>query len=178
MTATNPYSPPVASVDTLNGGDVGFSEPKVWSAKGRIGRLRYLAYTMGGYLVFLLVISVTGGLAAGFNSSALGTGVLAISGLAYGVLAILAGIQRAHDMDWSGWAVFLVLIPLVNFIWIFKAGTDGANRYGAPPPPNTTGIKLLAFIFPIIVIIGVLAAIALPQYQQYVQRSKAAMQTH
>ena len=177
MTATNPYSPPQASVDNLQTEDVGFSEPKVWSAKGRIGRLRYLAYLMGGYVIFAFIIALAGGLSAAFKSPAISMGIMAIGGLAYCVLTIFTSIQRAHDMDWSGWTVLLTIIPLVGLIWVFKGGTDGTNNYGAPPPPNTTGVKLLAFIFPLIAIIGILAAIALPSYQQYVQRSKAAIHT-
>jgi hypothetical protein len=84
-------------------------------------------------------------------------------------------IQRAHDMDWSGWASLLFLIPLVNLIFVFKAGTQGVNRFGAPPPPNGIWVKIGAFvIFGIFFLGGILAAIAIPAYLQYVQRTHAA----
>jgi uncharacterized membrane protein YhaH (DUF805 family) len=90
------------------------------------------------------------------------------------IFVTLIMIQRSHDMGWSGWTVLLgILIPFVGLIWIIKSGTAGENSWGAPPPPNTTGVKILAFAMPAIAIIGILAAIALPAYQQYVQRSQA-----
>lgn len=44
MSAVNPYTPPRAQVDDVHAAVTEFSKPKVWSASGRIGRLRYLAY--------------------------------------------------------------------------------------------------------------------------------------
>ena len=49
-------------------------------------------------------------------------------------------------------------------------GTRGANNYGKPPPPNTTGAVVLACIVPVIMIVGIVAAIAIPAYQDYAQR--------
>ena len=87
------------------------------------------------------------------------------------VFSVITAIQRSHDMDWSGWTVLLTLIPLVGLIWVFKPGSAGANSYGAPPPPNTTGVKILALLLPAIVIIGILAAIAIPAYVDYQNRA-------
>ncbi|MNG26661.1 putative major pilin subunit [compost metagenome] len=50
-------------------------------------------------------------------------------------------------------------------------GTTEANRYGPPPPPNSKGVKLLALTWLLVPILGILAAIALPQYQQYLERA-------
>jgi Tfp pilus assembly protein PilE len=55
-------------------------------------------------------------------------------------------------------------------------GTDGPNRFSTPPPPNTTGAVVLALIIPLIFILGIVAAIALPAYQQYVNRAHATQQ--
>jgi Tfp pilus assembly major pilin PilA len=48
-----------------------------------------------------------------------------------------------------------------------------------PPPnrltlPNTRAVKILAWVFPAFFVLGIVAAIALPAYQQYVMRAKAA----
>jgi hypothetical protein len=73
--------------------------------------------------------------------------------------------------------ILLMIIPFVAFIWLFKAGTQGANRFGAPPPPNTTGVKILGYSFPVLIVLfGILAAIALPAYQDYVRRAQEAQQ--
>ena len=77
-------------------------------------------------------------------------------------------------MNLSGWFSLLALIPLVGLVWVFKGGTPGANRFGAPPPPNTLGVKIIACVFPLIFVIGILAAIALPAYQQYTVKARAA----
>jgi uncharacterized membrane protein YhaH (DUF805 family) len=177
MSTANPYLPPGAAVADVQDEESGFSVPRVWSASGRIGRLRYLSYTMCGYVLFSVVTTIGALMSKPLGTPVLASLLLGLGGLAYLVLAVFSAIQRAHDMDWSGWMVLIALIPMVGLIWIFKGGTHGGNRFGAPPPPNTTGIKLGALILPIIAVVGILAAVAIPQYQQYVLRAKA-MQTH
>lgn len=50
-------------------------------------------------------------------------------------LAVTA--RRLHDVDRSGWWMFLVLVPIVGFIvllvWYCKRGTVGPNRFGSDP---------------------------------------------
>jgi uncharacterized membrane protein YhaH (DUF805 family) len=171
--ATNPYEAPRSRVADLTEAATEFQEIRLWSAQGRIGRLRYLAYSSGSILLAVA--------AASMLAAALGPDVGAIAALiaylAVVVFSILIAIQRSHDMDWSGWTVILsMLVPFAGLIWVFKPGTDGANSYGNPPPPNTTGVKILGFVFPIIAVIGILAAIAIPAYQQHVLRSQALQQ--
>jgi uncharacterized membrane protein YhaH (DUF805 family) len=84
---------------------------------------------------------------------------------------VLTAIQRSHDMDWSGWTVLLMIIPFVGLIWIFKRGSEDTNTYGAPPPPNTLAVKILGFLFPILFVVGFLAAIAIPAYVEYTRRA-------
>jgi len=73
------------------------------------------------------------------------------------VLSVFSAIQRSHDMDWSGWTVLLSLIPLFGLIWLSMPGTPGRNRFGAPPPPNTTGVKVGAALIPVLFVLLVLA---------------------
>jgi hypothetical protein len=74
-------------------------------------------------------------------------------------------------MDWSGWTVLLTLIPFVALIWVFKRGSEGTNSYGAPPPPNTLGVKILGLLLPVLAVVGILAAIAIPAYVEYTRRA-------
>jgi len=164
--STNPYAAPKAAVSDVEDAQE-YQEVRHWSAQGRIGRLRYLAYMTGAYL---LAIALVGGTVAllGETPGGIATIVAYLAALVY---VILVSIQRSHDMNWSGWTVLLQIIPLVGLIWIFKPGTQGTNDYGAPPPPNTTGVKILGLLLPILFIIGMVAAIAIPAYVQYQQRA-------
>lgn len=164
--SSNPYEAPKTTVADYEAAQE-YSEVKIWSASGRIGRLRYLAYSTGAWLVAGLVFGV---LAAVMDYS-LAVVVAAVLYIAALVLNILAAIQRSHDMDWSGWTILLTFIPLAGLIWVFKPGSPGVNTYGAPPPPNTLGVKILGLILPVVFIVGVLAAIAIPAYVDYQKRA-------
>jgi len=164
--SANPYAAPKAAVGDVESVQE-YAEIRMWSASGRIGRLRYLAYSTGA--------SLLAGAAAGALVAVLGEtlgGVLSLAVyIAAIVFSVIAGIQRSHDMDWSGWTVLLALIPFVGLIWIFKSGTPGSNRWGPPPPPNTTGVKILGLLLPIIAFIGIIAAIVIPAYADYQKRA-------
>ncbi|HEX7892478.1 MAG TPA: DUF805 domain-containing protein [Ramlibacter sp.] len=173
MANANPYAPPQAHVADRYEVDEGVQPVRTWSPSGRIGRLRYLAHMMVGYLAIIVPVFI-GGFLQGMGMELIGTLLTASLGLAYFWFVIVKTIQRSHDMDWSGWTVILSLIPIVNLIWLVGSGTKGSNRYGAPPPPNTTGVKILGLIVPVIAIVGIVAAIALPAYQSYAKRAASA----
>ena len=172
--AVNPYAAPKAAVADVYDNESGVQPVKLFSAKGRIGRLRYLAYGLAGYLLMLLIAIAFGAVAGalGKGSAAATLGLLAT--IPYFIFIILLTIQRSHDMDWTGWSAILAFIPLVGLIWIFNAGSKGGNRFGAPPPPNTTLVKIGGLAFPFIMVVGIIAAVALPAYQDYTKRAKAA----
>jgi uncharacterized membrane protein YhaH (DUF805 family) len=173
MSAVNPYNPPSAEVADIHTTSSGYQDIKLWSAKGRVGRLRYLAYISIGYLA-MFVVGLVAGIIAGVAGSPSAVPVLVgLAAIPYVIFSILMLIQRTHDMGWSGWAALLTLIPFVAFVWVFKAGTPGDNPFGAPPPPNTLLVKIFGLILPVIAFIGIIAAIALPAYQQYTMRAKA-----
>jgi uncharacterized membrane protein YhaH (DUF805 family) len=177
MSTVNPYSPPRAAVADVHGDVTEFSTPKVWSVSGRIGRLRYLAYLTIASIAMYALLAIAGAIGAVGNSSVVMFALMGLIYIPFIVLSFMLLIQRSHDMGWSGWTVLLALIPLVGLIWVFKAGTPRANDYGAPPPPNPTVIKVFGLFIPVAIpIIGIVAAISLPAYQSYVNRSKAMQQ--
>ena len=166
MSSTNPFAPPLAHVSDISTHAEEFQPVRIFSVSGRIGRLRLLAYGVGSYLLFSIFTMTA--------AVPLGTFAVVVGLLAYLVLNVMFFIQRSHDMGMSGWFSILAFIPFVGLFWLFKSGSPGANDWGAPPPPNTLGVKILAWLLPGIMVIGILAAIALPAYQDYSKRAKAA----
>lgn len=176
MSSPNPYAPPRANVADVPAEEA-FQPVKIWSARGRIGRLRYLAYQGGAYLL-LMALGIVGGVASAMMQSPgwVTFLVFAVS-VPYCVLTVLLTIQRCHDIGWTGWAVLLALIPLAGLLFWFVPGTPGTNRFGAPPPPNSTAVKVLTWVSVVLFalfIVGMLAAVSLPSYEDYKQRARAA----
>lgn len=176
----SPYATPNAELGVASEVNE-FNDAGVFSLSGRIGRLRYLAYFFSIY-IFIAFIAGVFGAGFGFSSddSELAGGVflifLVIGYIAFFFYTFVFSRRRLNDLGWSGWWNLLFIVPLVNLILslilIFKAGEQGANQYGNPAPANTLGIKIMAFLFPGIAIVGILAAIAIPAYQDYVTRAQ------
>jgi uncharacterized membrane protein YhaH (DUF805 family) len=175
MNTTSPYATPKTEV--LSNQEA-YGTIKVLSAKGRIGRLRYIAYTIGiSVLVYLVMGALTGLVAAVMSEGAVGQAILPIAALGFGgmiFINIVLTIQRCHDFNMSGWLSLTLLIPLVPLIFWFIPGTEGANKYGPPPPPNRSVAVIIVIILIMLVVLGILAAIAIPAYQDYVARATAA----
>ena len=160
--AVNPYAAPAAEVADVREDDAGVQPVKLFSLNGRLGRFRFMAYTFYAYLLYLIAMLV-GGFIIGFMRLTGAPDVLdTVAGLALipcFIFCMLIGIQRSHDMDWTGWAVLLTLIPFVGLIWVFKAGTPEPNRFGAPPPPNNLAIQIGAWLFPVLMVILFIAGV-------------------
>lgn len=168
--AASPYAPPRADVaEALPQ----FGELKVLSVSGRIGRVRYLGWSMAMMLCALPIFGIGAGLVVA--SETLSMIAIALAVLAMAAFSVCIGVQRLHDMGWSGWLWLLNFVPVVggvfSLLMLIIPGTQGANRYGPPPPPNSTSVKVMAWLILLVPVIGILAAIALPQYQSYVERA-------
>ncbi|MFJ2713726.1 DUF805 domain-containing protein [Pseudomonas sp. NPDC087346] len=150
----SPYAPPRASVgESLPA----FAELKPFSVEGRIGRLRFLAWTMVLSLVGIPVVGIFALIGLGLVSGDSTTGLI-IGGIfafflfiAFVIISILFSVQRLHDIGWSGWLWLLNLVPFVGtffpFVIMIVPGNTGANRYGPPPPPNSTAVKVLCSLW-------------------------------
>jgi len=162
----NPYAKPNAAVAEAA---EAYQEVKLFSTSGRIGRVRYIAYGMGIYILFAILGVLL--------SLAIGQAGMIVAWIGIIILGFMLTIQRCHDFNTTGWLSLLVLVPLVNLIFWFIPGTDGENNYGAKTPPNGGGVVFaVVAVLIVIPLIGVLAAIALPAYQDYTKRAKAAQQ--
>lgn len=184
MNNASPYEPPRSAIKPTTAGE--FGEVKIFSAQGRLGRVRYIGYSVGMGLLVNLIVALVGGLAAFLQRGSseeptmglLTGGVMIVFGLAALVISFLLTIQRLHDFNASGWWSILILLPIANLvlylILLIMPGTQGPNRFGNPPPPNTLGVILLALILPLIMVIGIIAAIAIPAYMDYTKRAQEA----
>ena len=144
------------------------------SVNGRIGRVRYLGWSMGMMLLAMLAYAIAVGAMA---ISPIVGGILMVPlVIAAVVVAVMIGVQRLHDLGWSGWLWLLNLVPVVGTVFallmLVVPGTQGANRYGPPPPPNSRGVIVLAWSCLLVPILGILAAISIPAYQDYVERAQ------
>jgi len=156
--SASPYAPPQANVaEQLPE----FGELKPFGVTGRIGRLRYLAWS----LVLILVMAPALGIAALGMGISDTVGIILIAGvtIAMVVVSVQIGVQRLHDIGWSGWLYLLNLVPIVGSVFpllmLLIPGNAGANRYGPPQPPNSTAVKVLASLWLVILLLVVIAAI-------------------
>ncbi|MES2000491.1 MAG: DUF805 domain-containing protein [Pseudomonadota bacterium] len=174
MNAANPYQAPRSNVD-FQSRDDDYSEVKVLSVSGRIGRLRYLGYGIGYSILIYLAFALVGGLLVllGLPRNAL-MGIVMLAYVPIIILSIMLAIQRAHDFNKTGWLSLLAFVPFVSLIFLFIPGTDGENRFGKQTPPNRSGMIWLVLIPVFIGIVGIMAAIAIPAYQSYVKKAQAA----
>ena len=189
---TNPYQSPSANLAD-NMGNTALNtqltnDSKWYQWSGRIGRLRYLSYQITITILFyviLIILAVGAGAASNISegSPAIFGQVLLLIVMIIPFVVYSIGVypkRRLHDMNQSGWLAILGFIPLVNIIFslylLFGSGDAGTNQYGHPPRPNTTIHYIAAFVVPFVAvaIIGILAAIAIPAYQNYIERAQQA----
>ena len=159
----NPYGAPRAVVGDTN---EQYQPVRVFAVSGRIGRARYIVYSI---LLSMLVMFGAGILGAVLGP--LGMVVVGIGWVATLVLMFMLTIQRSHDFNMTGWFSLLSLVPLVNLLFWFIPGTDGENRYGAPTPPNSVAVLIGVWIVPVCFIVGIVAAVSIPAYQDYAKRA-------
>ena len=146
-----------------------FGELKAFTTDGRIGRLRYLAWSM----VLMLACMPLFAIAAGFfaASEILGGLLMVVVGIAVAVVGIMFGVQRLHDIGWSGWLLLVSLVPVVGGVFslllFIIPGSTEANRFGSPPPPNSRAVKVLALLWLAMIALGIIAAITIPALMGY-----------
>ena len=150
------------------------AEIRFFDLKSRIGRLRYLAYGLGLTLLAIVPCIIATMLMAA--SAALGMLIFGLIYIGFIVMSIGFGVRRLHDLDKSGWWMLLMIVPLVNLglaiYLLFFSGTVGDNRFGPQPPPNSTWVIVGAWTYVAFIPLGILAAIAIPAYQDFVARAQ------
>lgn len=169
MSDANPYSAPDAALDT--GQDVLY-QPKIFSFSGRIGRMRYLAYGIGLNILLMAAMIPLGGMTATMGGEAgmsmLGMVMVGLFYIATIAISIMFAKRRLNDLNRSGWWFLLFLVPIVNLLMaiymVFFPGSDGDNKFGPAPTSNSVGVLILGWMMPVFFIVGIGAAILLPQF--------------
>ncbi|MFV2061747.1 MAG: DUF805 domain-containing protein [Gammaproteobacteria bacterium] len=178
MSEENQYKTPTSNVEQSSNTEYG--SVKLLAVGGRIGRIRYIAYNFGLFIalfsVVMLATFVAGvGVSPDAGMSIFGIIMMLITMVVYlffFVVTIMLTIQRAHDFNASGWLSLVTFIPLASLIFLFIPGTDGENQYGLKTPPNGAATVVVIVMFLIIPIVGILAAIAVPAYQGYIDKAQ------
>lgn len=147
--------------------------PKVLSTQGRIGRARYLCYSIWLSFAIMFFGSMIGGAVAVFFSGmneaqvmsfafVIGLGLYLPIFLLFFVLAK----RRLNDVDMSGWLSLLIFVPFINFIFamllVVWPGTEGENRFGPPPAENSLAVVIFGIVLPTIGFLLVLLGLFLP----------------
>ena len=178
MSPTNPYSTPGSS---LSDNQLDRYEPKLFAFSGRIGRLRYLAYLSALYLLmgvaFAVLTPAMPMFFGGGEGGVLSFVIIAIGAVLYIAIVVLSfafGRRRLNDLNRSGWWMLLFIIPIISLLlviyMIFFPGSETTNDFGPAPAENGLIVKILGWILPVIFIIGIGAAIAVPAYHDYLSR--------
>ncbi len=177
MSEENQYQTPNSNVEQSSNTEYG--EVKLLAVGGRIGRIRYMAYNFGLFIaLFAFVMLATFAMGLGSNSGEMGIAsiimmlIMFVVYITFFVITIMLTIQRAHDFNSSGWLCLITFIPVASLIFLFIPGTDGENQYGLKTPPNGAATVVVIVMFLIIPIMGILAAIAIPAYQGYVEKAQ------
>lgn len=163
----SPYAPPRADVAERV---PEYAPLKPFGVEGRIGRLRFLAWSMVLNLVTIAVVGVFALIALALVSTDSTAGLI-IGGIlafvlcvAFLIATILISVQRLHDVGWSGWLWLLNLVPFVGsffpLLLVVLPGSGVANRYGAPPPPNSTAVKVLSSLWLVLIALMIVGAMA------------------
>ena len=172
MEGANPYSAPDAD---LGGSSNETYSPKFLAINGRIGRLRYLAYSIGITFLFMLIMIPLVGSSVLMGDMSGASSLSVILYIALNVVALVVSViyarRRLNDLNRSGWWFLLFIVPIVNLLfWIylvFFPGTEGSNNFGPAPGPNSLGVQILGWSLPVLFVLGILAAITLPAMQGY-----------
>lgn len=110
----------------------------LFSFQGRAGRKTWWLTVLAWTAIALVAQGLA--VAGAFVSETVGT-LATILALLLGIVALIAmlavSVRRWHDVDKSGWWVFIGLVPVVGIYALvmngFVRGTPGDNGFGSQP---------------------------------------------
>lgn len=170
---SNIYAAPSA---TFSDGDaLAATKTRLLALNGRIGRLRWFASMIAVWLLSSMAVTILFIPLSKINPALVATIGKPLT-WSFWVLPIIVSRRRMHDFGTNALYLLGLLIPFINlyflFILMFKRGDEGNNEFGPEPAPNDRWVYGILLIFPAIVLIGILAAIALPAYKDYTNKAR------
>lgn len=118
------------------------AKPVIFSANGRLGRLRYIAYMWAACVIMFALWQLMTALAILLNRDYIN--LLPFVGC---VALVAFTARRLSDVNVSPAFTWVQAVPFVNFalyLWlILWPGSAGANGYGPAPAPNSKGVVFL-----------------------------------
>ena len=111
---------------------------------GRSRRAEYWYFVLFNLIVFI-VLELIDALLGTYNFVQ-GVGLLSgIYALAVLIPTLAVTVRRLHDIDRTGWWIFINLIPLIGtivlLVFAVTDGTPGSNRFG--PNPKETAARVV-----------------------------------
>ena len=162
--------------------NLSYNEISAFSAKGRFGRLSYMGWSFLLSLIFCFIVITFASLLdlSNIETSASPLATLFMAGTFYVIyfyFIFVFTIRRLHDCNTSGWLSLLLIVPLLNIIFclylMIAKGDEGHNNYG-PARQTRTWEKVLGIIYIILPILGLLLAVTIPAYQNYIHKTSHA----
>lgn len=106
---------------------------------GRARRSEYWYFVLANFILILpfYALTIIAALSDMQGLASIGMVVYVLAALGLFIPSLAVAIRRLHDINKSGWAYLIGLIPLVGgiilLVWFFTEGTKGPNDYGEDP---------------------------------------------
>lgn len=104
-------------------------------ASGRRNRKSYVLFSLAWWMLYIVAMAVLGIVSSG--SPGLVAVLFWVVAIGLAIPFCFVGAQRCRDFGWTGWAIFITLIPVVGVViyigLCFIPGDVGDNRYGPDP---------------------------------------------
>lgn len=87
--------------------------------------------------IAISILAAILGAVLGDTGAMIGSLISIVFALAIIVPALAVTVRRLHDLDRSGWWIFISLVPIIGpillIIWYCTKGSVGQNRFGNDP---------------------------------------------
>lgn len=111
---------------------------------GRARRKEYWMFLLF-HILFLIVASIIDNIAGTTMSNSPYGLIYILYGLFIFMPSLAVSVRRLHDINKSGWWIFISLIPLIGGIWLIvlqaTEGDSGSNEYGNDPKSEGNDIN-------------------------------------